>query len=267
MARRGKLWIIIVAATSVLLPTIACDIELPSARIGDLQTKSEAVQLGDADSVSVEIFMPAGELVVGGGASDLLEAEFVFNVAEIEPEIEYRNGILRVTSPDVDMGPGSVFDLGDIRNEWDLLFNEDVPMDMSIDVGAGLSDLELGSLSLTSLDISAGAGDVELDLSGSSTLSSLSIDAGVGELTVDLSGEWQNDLDASIMAGVGTFSLLLPRSVCVRVEVDSGIAGVNASGFSVNGDIYSNDACGESNVTLQIDIDAGVGTINLRQGN
>jgi hypothetical protein len=262
-----KVWIIIMAAASTLLSTIACDIELPSARTGELQTISEAVQVADADSVNVMIFIPAGELVVGGGASDLLEAEFVFNVAEIEPEIDFRNGTLRVTSPDVDLGPGSMFNLGNFRNEWDLFFNDDVPMDMTIDMGAGLSDLDLGTLSLTSLDISAGAGDVELDLSDSSFLSRLEVDAGVGELTVDLSGEWQNDLDASIMAGVGNFSLLLPRSVCVRVEVDSGIANVNASGFSVDGDVYSNDACGESNVTMRIDIDAGVGSINLRLGD
>jgi hypothetical protein len=267
MASRVKVWIIIMAAASILLSTIACDIELPSARIGELQTRSEAVQLADADSVNVVIFMPVGELVVGGGASDLLEAEFVFNVAELEPEIDFRAGTLRVTSPDANLGPGSTFDLGELRNEWDLFFNDDVPMEMSIDMGAGLSRLDLGTLSLTSLDISAGAGDSELDLSDSSSLSSLVIDAGVGEFTVDLSGEWQNDLDASISAGVGTFSLLLPRSACVRVEVDSGIANVSASGLLVDGDVYSNDVCGESDVTLRIDIDAGVGNIDLRLGD
>lgn len=266
MASRKKVWIIM-AAASTLLATISCEVNLPSARIGELQTKSEAVQLADVDTVNVVINMPAGELVVGGGAIDLLEAEFVYNVAEIEPEIEYRNGTLRVTSPEVDLGPRSLFDLGDFRNEWDLLFNEDVLMDMSIEVGATLSTLNLGTLSLTSLDFTAGAGDVSLDLSSSSFLSRLEIDAGVGELTVDLRGEWQDDLDASIKAGVGNFSVLLPRSVCVRVEVDSGIANVNAFGFIWDGNIYSNDACSESEFTMRVDIDAGLGNINLELGD
>jgi hypothetical protein len=136
-------------------------------------------------------------------------------------------------------------------------------MDMSIDLGAGRTNLKLGSLALTSLDINAGAGDVDLDLSDSQSLSQLDFKMGAGELTLDLTGDWQDDLDAAIKGGVGEISLKLPSNVGVRIVVDTGIGGVDTSGLTKDGDTYTNDAYGDSEVTLRIDIDGGIGQINL----
>ena len=47
----------------------------------------------------------------------------------------------------------------DFRNEWDLRLYDEVPMDLSVDMGAGTSDLQLAGLSLTGLDVSLGAGE------------------------------------------------------------------------------------------------------------
>ncbi len=233
------------------------------ARVGDLQTESETVELGDAESVSVDIDMGAGELDVSGGAGNLLEATFTYNVDELDPTVTYSNGRLVVGHGDVKAGIGSFFDLDDYRNEWDLRFGDGIPMEMTIDLGAGRVDLTLGSLAMTRLDINAGAGDVDLDLSGSQTLNRLDFDMGAGELTLDLTGDWQDDLDAAIRGGVGALNLKLPSDVGVRVEVDGGIGGVDTSGLTKDGDFYTNDAYGESDVTLHIDIDGGVGQINL----
>jgi len=233
------------------------------ARVGDLQTMTETVELGDAESVDVEIELGAGKLDVSGGSSDLLEATFTYNVEELNPEVVYSNGKLVVRHEDVKEGIGTLFDLDDYRNEWDLRFNSDVPMEMSIDLGAGRTDLVLGGLALTNLDIDAGAGDVVLDLSESQFLTSLDFDMGAGELTLDLTGDWQDDLAASIQGGVGEMNLRLPSNVGVRLRVNTGIGSVDTSGLIKEGDIYTNDAYGESNVTLRIDIDGGVGQINL----
>jgi hypothetical protein len=247
----------------VLFAATGCD---EGARVGDLQTKSETVELGDAESVSVEIEMGAGELVVSGGAGELLEATFTYNVDELDPEAKYSDGKLIVKHADIKEGIGTFFDLDDYRNEWDLRFNEDVPMEMSIDVGAGRSDLTVGSLALSSLAIKAGAGDVTVDLTGAPSLTQLDADIGAGEVTVDLTGDWQNDLDANIEGGVGEITLRLPRGVGVRVDVELGIGKVSASGLSKDGDAYVNDAFGESDVTLRVDIQGGVGEINLELG-
>ena len=49
----------------VLFAATGCD---AGTEIGDLNTKSETVELGDAESVTVEIEMGAGDLDVSGGA-------------------------------------------------------------------------------------------------------------------------------------------------------------------------------------------------------
>jgi hypothetical protein len=254
---------ILLVLVVVMFATIGCGQTRRRAEIGELRIESESVELGEAESVEVEIDMGAGELEISGGANDLLEADFVYNVDELEPDVDYRSGMLTVSTPNVDIGIGSWWDLDDYRYEWDLYFNDDVPMEMKVEMGAGSADLELGSLSLTRLDIETGAGEVEVDLSDSSFLTRLNLDAGVGSITVDLTGNWQDDLDADISTGVGELTLRLPKSACVRVDVDGGLGEVNSLGLTRDGNDYVNDACGESEVTLRIDINAGVGAITL----
>lgn len=255
--------IILLIPVVLLFAAIGCRQTRPIARVGKLQIESESVELGDVEEVEVEIFMAAGELEISGGANELLEADFVYNVDELEPEVDYRDGLLTVTTPEVDIGIGSWWDLDDYIHEWDLHFNDDVPIEMKIEMGAGSADLELDSLSLTRLDIETGAGDVYVDLSDSSFLTRLDLEAGVGQITVDLTGNWQDDLDANISSGVGELTLRLPHSACVRVDVDGGLGDVDTRGLTREGNDYVNDACGESDVTLHIDINAGVGAINL----
>lgn len=260
MNRSRYLPAILFVMVVVLLTATGCD---EGVRVGELQTRSETIELGDADLVKVEIEMGAGELDVGGGASELLEASFTYNVEELNPGATYSGGTLVVKDDDVDEGIGTLFDLDEYRNEWDLLFYEDVPMEMSIDLGAGRTDLSLGSLALTRLNIDAGAGDVDLDLSSSQSLGRLDFDIGAGDATLDLTGDWQDDLDATITGGLGEFNLRLPGDVGVSVEVDTGIGDVDASGLTREGDTYTNAAYGVSDVTLRIEVDGGVGQINL----
>ncbi|MEJ2303105.1 MAG: toast rack family protein [Anaerolineales bacterium] len=116
-------------------------------RVGDLQTKSQTVERGDANAVNAEIQMGAGKLDVSGGASELLEASFTYNVEELDPRATYTNGRLEVRDSGVNMGIASLADLDEFRNEWDLKLNEDVPMEMKINLGAGPSNLALGARS------------------------------------------------------------------------------------------------------------------------
>lgn len=264
MKTRNRQWHILSVAALVLFATIGCGgLAQPAAKVGELRTKSQSVQLGDFQSVEAEINMAAGELTVSGGADDLLQADFTYNVDELEPEVEYSGGRLVVRTPEAGVRIGSLSDLKDYRYEWDLAFNDNVPMEMKVQVAAGRADLQLGSLSLTRLDIETGASEVNVDLSNSASLTRLSVDSGVGKTTLDLSGTWQDDLDATIRSGVGELTLRLPRSVCVRAEVEAGLSDVTTQGLTKDGNEYVNAACGQSDVTLHIGIEGGVGAIHL----
>jgi hypothetical protein len=65
---------------------------------------------------------------------------------------------------------------------------------------------------------------------------------------------------------VGKATLQLPRDVGVRVVAHGGLGAINASGFSKEGDVYVNDAYGKSSVALRINVEGGVGEINLEMG-
>ena len=121
------------------------------ARVGALQSESQSVDLGDAKSVRVQIKMGAGDLQVTGGAEKLLEADFNYNVAKLKPVVKYTDGTLVVWQPDGN-GLSDLRGITDYRNEWGLRLNDQVPMDLSVDVGGGTSDLQLAGLSLIRLD-------------------------------------------------------------------------------------------------------------------
>jgi hypothetical protein len=211
-----------------------------NAKVGALQTESQSVELGDAKSVRVEINMGAGDLEVTGGAEKLLEADFAYNVARLKPEVNYTDGTLVVRQPHVE-GMPALRSIGGFRNKWGLRLYDEVPMDLSVDVGAGVSDLRLADLSLTGLDANLGA----------------------GMYTIDLSGDWTRDLNTTIDAGAATVTVLLPKDIGARVQVESGPHTVAAAGLTKDGDAYTNAAYGVSDVTLQVDLEVGVGQINL----
>jgi uncharacterized protein DUF2154 len=221
-----------------LFGVTGCDLTAPP--VGSLQTESRSVQLGDAKSAQVEIKMRAGELKVAGGASGLLDGQFTYNVASWKPDVEYNvsSGKGRLTIQQ-SSGPGGTGH--GARNEWDLRFGNQVPIELTAELGAGRADLTLGSLALRQLRLEIGA----------------------GETVVDLTGDWKNDLEAHIQGGVGKATIRLPCEVGVRVKAQGGIGAINAHELKRDGEAYINDAYGKSRATLHVDVEGGIGEINL----
>ncbi len=210
------------------------------ARVSELRSESQSVELGDARSVRVEISFGAGDLQVTGGTEKLLEADFTYNVAELKPEVEYTDGTLALRQPE-SKGLPDLRGIADFRNEWALRLNEQVPMDLRVEMGGGGSNLKLADLSLTRLDVRLGA----------------------GTSMIDLNSGWTHDLDVTIDAGAGDLTVRLPGDVGVRVEVDRGPTAIDAPGLTQDGNIYTNPAYGVSAVTVHVAIESGIGRINL----
>lgn len=257
-------WVLFSALFLVLLSALLTGCGLDTLDVGELQTDSQTVELGAAVDVTAEIKLGAGKLAIGGGSDDLLQAQFTYNVADWKPEVSYEvsaeRGRLTVEQPDTEEVLS--LDMDKIRYEWDLRLNDTVPLDLVVKVGAGESRLTLNSLSLDSLVFENGAGDTEIDLSGS-TVRDLSVRMGAGDVRLDLSGNWQQDLSASIKGGVGKATVILPTTAGVRATVHGGLGKINASGLNKDNDVYTNDAYGQAEVTLDIEIEGGVGEINL----
>jgi hypothetical protein len=211
-------------------------------QVGKMRSESESVDPKDAQSIRTQLKMGAGELNLTGGADQLMEGDFSYNVAEWKPEVSYDvsgdEGELVVKQ-----GGSEGSDLtGEARNEWDIRLNDELPTDLVVQMGAGESDLDLDSL----------------------TLEGLKLQMGAGKTTVDLTGDYAQSFDASIQGGVGEAKVLLPSEVGVKAKAQGGLGKIDAGeGLKRVGDAYVNDAYGESDVTLNIDVQGGVGKINL----
>jgi len=220
----------------VIAAAAACE------HVGTLNTETKTVPLGEAKSADVRIRIGAGELTVQGGAKELLEGEFTTNIRRWMPEVDYRvlegRGVIRIEPRRHSSG----IPFGNSKNRWDVRLQNGFPIELKVRLGAGESRLDLRDIDVTSLDINMG----------------------VGELSLDLSGDRKHDLNVSIDGGVGHATIYLPSDVGIRAKVDGGIGSVNARGLAKSNGAYTNDAYGKSPVTLNISIDAGIGSIDLR---
>lgn len=211
--------------------------------VEETRTTSKMIPLGQEKSVDVEIKMGAGELRVANGSSALMNADFTYNVDAWKPEVRYdlsgNRGTLIIQQPS-----GRHNYRGRTRYEWDIRLNNHVPMDMNVNMGAGKANLILAGLNLNHLNLNVGAGEADIDLDGA----------------------WQHDLTASIHGGVGKLTLHLPGDVGVRARVRGGLGAIHANGFIRKDDAYMNSAFGKSKINLNIDIQGGMGEVNLMLG-
>jgi hypothetical protein len=233
--------ILMMAATAVLAGACSTQGGGTQQEVGKMQHDSKSVDPQNADSASTQLKMGAGELNLTGGADQLMEADFSYNVSKWKPKVSYdvsgKKGELVVEQGSANGGNLS----GGARNEWDISMNDEVPTDLVVKMGAGESDLDLDSLTLTGVDVRMGA----------------------GKSTVDLTGDYAKGFDATIEGGVGQATVLLPSEIGVKAKAAGGLGKINAKGLKKVGDSYVNEAYGEADVNLSVDVKGGVGEINL----
>ena len=236
------LYIIMMAATALLAGACGMQPGGTQQEVGKLQRESKTVDPQNADSVHAQLKMGAGELHVTGGADQLMDGDFSYNVSEWKPKVSYdvsgKKGELVVKQGSANSGSLD----GKARNEWDINLNDEVTTDLVVKMGAGESDLDLDSLTLKGVDLKMGA----------------------GKSTIDLTGDYAQSFDASIEGGVGEATVLLPSGVGVKAKAEGGLGKINAKGLEKVGSSYVNDAYGESDVNLSVDVKSGVGQINLK---
>jgi hypothetical protein len=202
---------------------------------------TQSIDRQGAKTVSADIEIPAGTLKLSGGSAKLVDADFLYRESEGKPHLDYNvngdHGQLRVSSEEKRLH------IGTTHNNWDLRFANDVPLDLNLRMGAGQSDLRLRDLDVRHIEINIGAGEMQLDLSG----------------------ERKNNLDAEIQGGVGSASVYLPKDVGVKVHASGGIGAISTHGLTKKDDAYVNSVYGKTPATITLDIQGGVGAIDLVQ--
>ena len=209
---------------------------------GGYDTTNERGEAEGDTEVEASIDMGAGKLIVTGDADDVMDAEFEFGDPSWEPEVSYNvtngKGELEVDTP----SGLKTFPSGNTRYEWDIALGNTLPLDLSVNMGAGEVDLDLRGLDVRKLRVNLGA----------------------GESTIDLSGVWSNDLTADINTGAGELTLRVPANVGVRiVGYRDGLGSYRADGFEQDGDALVNDAWETADVKFEIELTRGLGEVTV----
>jgi hypothetical protein len=210
---------------------------------GETIHESNTVDLSKARGVErlrVNLELHAGEMHVNGGAKELMEADFIYNVASWKPEVRFDRSGFRSTLS-VKQG-GSTATMGSTKNEWRLLLNDDIPTDFSLRCGAGENRLNLGELDLRDVEIHIGAGRVELDLRGRQP---------------------KHDYSVSIHGGVGEAVVHLPADTGVVATATGGLGEIEVNGLKKQGGEWRSGASGKGKSTIHLDVHGGIGKITI----
>lgn len=207
---------------------------------GPARHEFQTIDRDDAEQVRVNLKMGAGKLRIDSGTDKMAAADFTYRVAAWKPEMRYTKsdgrGTLTISQPDT----GGVH-TGRSDYEWDVRLNREVPLELSVQFGAGEAHLDVGDLTMR---------DIEVHM-------------GVGELDLDLRGNPKKSYDVRINGGVGEATVHLPSNIGVEAEASGGLGSIEASGLRHDGNRYHNDAWDDAKVRIHLDIHGGVGSIRL----
>ena len=198
------------------------------------------VKKDKAKELEVVLNFGAGKMDVSGGADEWVSGDAIYEQKKMKPEVSYdldgKVGKLEIAQP-------NHFNLGKMKNLWDLKLADDVPVD---------------------LVVNAGASDTDLDLKGIQ-LSNLEVNAGVGEITLDLGGDWKENFDVRISSGVGKMNVILPRNTGVRIQAEKGIGSTSYGNLISKGNgVYENEAYEDAKVQINLEADIGVGEVTFK---
>ncbi|VDG96945.1 Uncharacterised protein [Lysinibacillus sphaericus] len=204
--------------------------------------KEVTIPKNNAKSLSVNINFDAGNLDIQGGSTNWLDASFEYKNKKSLPKVKYdEKGDIGVLTVNAESEIFS-FNRSNQNNHWDIQLNNDIPIDLDVDMGVSKAKLNLNEIQLNKL----------------------TIDGGVSDSTIDLGGEWQNSLQGNIDIGVGKMTLLLPKQTGIKLSIDKGLGKLVMKDFIAQGNnVYINEAFENSETSIELDIDIGVGSLKV----
>jgi hypothetical protein len=192
------------------------------------------------ERMRLDLHMGAGEVKVRGGATQLARADFTYNVDSWKPEVAYHT-VGGTSDLSIEQPGSSHTHIGDTTYIWDVQVANDIPVEVIAHLGAGSARLDLASL----------------------TVRRVEVDMGVGELNLDLRGTPKHDYDVHIHGGVGEATIHLPHDVGIYATGSGGIGDIHTEGLRKQGDHWVNDAFDNAKVRIRVDVEGGIGQINL----
>jgi hypothetical protein len=222
------------AGLGFLISITGCTVET-----GPVETSSQQIDAGAAESVRADIRMSAGELHMDGGAPKLMNATFRYSQRIGAPAVRYdvtgAHGQLFVESPKNSQSGGKT------ENTWDLQMSSVMPLDMTVNLGAGESTLDMSQLLVRSVEVNIGA----------------------GEMTLNMAGKYKRDVTVQVHGGVGEARIRLPKEIGAEVKVTGGIGSIDTTGLTKRDGKYYNAAYSDDKPAVHMEVQGGIGNITL----
>jgi hypothetical protein len=210
-------------------------------------TVREAPEVGDIESLTVDVAVVAGEVRIGRAGGDRLydldlrfcESHFTPRISRADSDVSASLSVGLKRRRSVSQPPP-----GNERNRLDLDLSRDAPIDLVLDLGAGRHHAQLGGLHLQSLDLATGSGRVTIDFDrptadelrlfrasvgpgglrvgglGYASPDLMSLSAGGGEFAIDLGGPWDKDGIVQLDVRLGDVTLIAPVNLGLMVVVE-----------------------------------------------
>lgn len=272
------------AATGIALAALIAG---SAASAQELQTFTASRRIGREQDLRVQVTYGAGRFTVGAAPSGTLyRMRLRYDEDVFEPVAEYASGTLHLG---VDSRERGRLRLGkEERGELQVDLAQAVPMDLSLDFGAGRANVDLGGLSLTALDVHTGAAEARIDVSrpnpttmakaelqvgaadftvrrlGNLNAKQIEVNAGVGDVHLDLTGEWRQDAQVSVNMGVGSLELRFPEGVGVRLRQKTFLTAVDTEGLVKRGKDYYSLDWDRASRRITVDVQAAFGSVDVR---
>jgi hypothetical protein len=266
-----------------------------------LETISREVDISDEAILNIDVSIDDAEIYIEQCKKNkLFQSNISFDKGKTIPVIQYTKengyGFLSLQGKDITGSVRTALNEGKIEvimkdspdcGKWKLELTDKIPItiDMSVGVQNGnldFSNLKLRELTLnigaadtkiyfgernseklTTMNIVAGAGGLEIKGLANANFSSMRLKAGAGKAVLDFSGKLSHDAKAEISMGAGSVRLLIPESMGAMVICQSSFLSsvLCDGGFKREGKVYTNAEYGKNSANLIIEIDVPVGSI------
>lgn len=250
------------------------------------RTVSASRQRSGEEELDVRLTYGAGRFKVRPAEDSGLLYRMLLRYDEerFDPRTEYDDGRLRIEVEGRDQG----LRLGSHEaGELTLTLARDVPMELDLRFGAVQADIDLGGLSLRSLELRTGASESSVDVSrpnpfsmeravlevgaadftarrlGNLNAERIRISAGVGSLTLDLTGLWARDGEVDIEMGLGALELRLPEGLGVRLEKKAFLTAFDSERLVERDGAWYSRNWEEAERRVRIDLKTAFGSIDV----
>jgi hypothetical protein len=208
---------------------------------GNIETENASIDLQGASTASLKINHGAGELKIHSGANlnELAHGSFSGGLDHKANRNGDRLEVKMRPAKDVMdfpfFGPRTQLD-------WDVALNPEIPIALTMNLGANKAMLDLRDLKMTDLKLETGASETRV--------------------TLPAVGRYRADFDL----GAASLEVIVPDGLSVRIHASIGAASlqVNESRFPRNGSYYQSPDYDSAANIVDMTIDAGAASINVK---